>query len=253
MVVKTNGEQTNRHRKNIVELISPSKAKAPNSSRPSRRGSASPRSATGRRRSGRYEVDESNPFFSFDPNTCIACARVRRARRDPGDVRDLDARPRLRGRASSPANDVGFAASNCVSSAARASRSARPALNEKAVAEFGKPEYDVAGPTCALRRRMQLRRRRQPRAGSVTMRPVEMSLVNWGHACVKGRLGWDYIYAKERLRTPMDAEGRRLVADLLGRRDQDDRGQVLGIRAQHGPGLRWRGSAPRAGRTKRTT
>ena len=43
------------------------------------------------------------------------------------------------------------------------------------------------------------------------MRPVDASPVNWGHACVKGRFGWDYVYSKDRLKKPIKRVGEKWV------------------------------------------
>src|SRR6266436_9410379 len=82
-------------------------------------------------------VDDSNPYFDFDPNKCIACARCVRA---CDEIQGTFAISMLgRGFASSvvAGNNVGFAASNCVSCGACVKECPTDALFEKAVAEFG--------------------------------------------------------------------------------------------------------------------
>ncbi len=234
MVVKTDGEQTNRHRKNIVELYLSEQGEGAEQLRvlATRFGLTKVRYRTPAKR--KYDIDETNPFFQFDPNKCIACARCVRA---CDEIQGTFAISMVgRGFASSvvAGNDVGFAASNCVSCGACVKECPTDALQEKTVAEFGKPEY-VSRTTCAycgvgcnfdvgvVKGRI------------VTMRPVESSPVNWGHACVKGRFGWDYIYSKERLRRPMVRKGDdwspiswdaaiKMIADKYSE-----------IRAKHGP------------------
>ncbi|HKS15741.1 MAG TPA: 2Fe-2S iron-sulfur cluster-binding protein, partial [Planctomycetota bacterium] len=206
MVVKTDGEQTNRHRKNIVELYLSEQGEGADQLKAlaKRFGLTKVRYRTPAKR--KYEIDESNPFFSFDPNSCIACARCVRA---CDEIQGTFAISMLgRGFASSvvAGNDVGFAASNCVSCGACVKECPTDALHEKAVAEFGKPEY-VSRTTCAYCGVGCNFDVGVAKGRIVTMRPVEASPVNWGHACVKGRFGWDYIYSKERLRTPMVRKG----------------------------------------------
>lgn len=210
MVVKTDGEKTNRHRRNIVELyLSEQPEDALKSSDQlrqyaSRFGLRTIRYRNSARR--RYAVDDSNPFFSFDPSKCIACARCVRACDEIQGTFAISMEGR--GFASSvvAGNGVGFKDSNCVSCGACVKECPTDALFEKAVAESGKPDY-VAKTTCAYCG-VGCNFDVGVRGGKiVTMKPVEASPVNWGHACVKGRFGWDYIYSKDRLKTPLIREG----------------------------------------------
>ncbi len=168
------------------------------------------------------------------PTKCIACARCVRACDEVQGTFAISMEGR--GFASSvvAGNDVGFAASNCVSCGACVKECPTGALFEKAVAKHGKPEY-VGQTTCAY-------------CGVgcnfdvgvadgrvVTMKPVDASPVNWGHACVKGRFGWDYVYSKERLRKPLKRVGTDWVETTW-----DDALGILGrefkrIRDTHGP------------------
>jgi formate dehydrogenase major subunit len=160
MVVKTNGEQTNRHRKNIVELYLSEQGEGAEQLKAlaTRFGLTKVRYRTPAKR--KYEVDESNPFFSFDPNTCIACARCVRA---CDEIQGTFAISMLgRGFASSvvAGNDVGFAASNCVSCGACVKECPTGALSEGGRG-IRQARVRVADHVRLLRRRMQLRRRRQ--------------------------------------------------------------------------------------------
>ncbi len=211
MSVKTDSEAINRHRRNIVELYLSEQgdgaleAADALKTYAARFGLKKVRYAAPRKRS--YEVDASNPFFLFDPNKCIACARCVRA---CDEIQGTFAISMVgRGFASSvtAGNDAGFAESNCVSCGACVKECPTDALQEKAVAATGKPDF-VTRTTCAYCG-VGCNFDVGTRGGRiVSMRPVEASPVNWGHACVKGRFGWDYIYAKERLRTPMVRKGK---------------------------------------------
>lgn len=234
MVVKTDGEQTNRHRRNIVELYLSEQSEGAEQLQAyaKRFGLEKVRYRAPAKR--KYETDESNPFFSFDPNTCIACARCVRA---CDEIQGTFAISMLgRGFASSvvAGNDVGFAASNCVSCGACVKECPTGALNEKAVAEFGKPEY-VSRTTCAYCGVGCNFDVGVSQGRIVTMRPVETSPVNWGHACVKGRFGWDYIYSKERLRTPMVRKGADWEPIAWDAAIQMIAEKFSGIREKHGP------------------
>ncbi len=239
MVVKTDGEETNRHRRNIVELYLSEQGdgvlEAAERLRTyaARFGLQEVRYRNPRKR--RYEVDQTNPFFSFDPNKCIACARCVRACDEIQGTFAISMAGRGFASTVTAGNDVGFAASNCVSCGACVKECPTDALFEKAVAESGKPDY-VAQTTCAYCG-VGCNFDVGVRAGRiVTMRPVEASPVNWGHACVKGRFGWDYIYAKERLRTPLlrKGDGWQPIAwdDAIGMIAE----RFSSILREHGPG-----------------
>ncbi len=221
MVVRTDSEKLNFLRRNIIELyLSEQPEDALHSSEQLREYAAQfglqkiryhRNGGTGNPIARRkYVIDDSNPFFSFDPNKCIACARCVRA---CDEIQGTFAISMFgRGFASSVAagNNVGFAASNCVSCGACVKECPTDALIEKAIAEYGKPEY-VTRTTCAYcgvgcNFDVGMRGGR-----IVTMRPVDSSPVNWGHACVKGRFGWDYIYSRDRLRKPIKRVGEKWV------------------------------------------
>lgn len=214
MVVGTDSAKLNQLRRNIIELyLSEQPEDALHASEQLRAyasqfGLQNIRYRRPKRR--QYAVDSSNPFFSFDPNKCIACARCVRA---CDEIQGTFAIAMFgRGFESTvvAGNQVGFAASNCVSCGACVKECPTDALFEKAVAEFGKPDY-VTRTTCAYcgvgcNFDVGMRGGR-----IVSMRPVDASPVNWGHACVKGRFGWDYIYSNERLRKPLQRVGDRWI------------------------------------------
>jgi len=206
MVVRTDSEKLNSLRRNVIELyLSEQPEDALHASEELRTyaaqfGLQKVRYRNAKRRS--YAVDASNPFFTFDANKCIACARCVRACDEMQGTFAISMEGR--GYASSvvAGNGVGFAASNCVSCGACVKECPTGALFEKTVAEYGKPEY-VNRTTCAYCG-VGCNFDVGVRAGRiVSMRPVDASPVNWGHACVKGRFGWDYIYSKDRLKEPL--------------------------------------------------
>lgn len=181
-----------------------------------------------------YRRDESNPYFAFDPNKCIACARCVRACDEIQGTFAITMFGRGFHSTVVAGNDVGFAASNCVSCGACVKECPTGALYEKAVAEFGQPTY-ITRTTCAYCG-VGCNFDVGVRAGRiVSMRPVDASPVNWGHACVKGRFGWDYIYAEQRLKKPLVRDGTRWLE--IGWDEALDRvvREFRRIRDQHGP------------------
>ena len=161
-------------------------------------------------------VDRSNPFFVFDNAVCISCARCVRA---CDEIQGTHALTMLyRGFASRPtAGDAalsgeaaGFASSNCVSCGACVKECPTGALIEKTVLEEGPPVHAVrttcayCGVGCSFEAGV--------RGGQVVrMLPAADGPSNHGHACMKGRFGWTYNYAPDRLRRPLLRQGDKWV------------------------------------------
>ena len=210
MVVRTDSGKLNQLRRNIIELYL---SEQPDASLQLREYAAQFGLQKVRYRQPKkraYQVDESNPFFAFDPNKCIACARCVRACDEMQGTFAISMFGRGFESSVAAGNDVGFAASNCVSCGACVKECPTDALFEKVVAEHGKPDY-VARTTCAYCG-VGCSFDVGVRGGRiVTMRPVDASPVNWGHACVKGRFGWDYVYSQERLKKPLKRVGEKWV------------------------------------------
>ncbi|MFQ5992183.1 MAG: formate dehydrogenase subunit alpha [Nitrospiraceae bacterium] len=152
--------------------------------------------------------DDSNPFFTFDNAVCISCARCVRACDEIQGTYALSmvgrgflARP-MAGASQVLGNAAGFALSNCVSCGACVKECPTGALRERSAEELGKPEQQVrttcayCGVGCAFDAGMRNGR-------VVSMIPADEGPSNLGHACMKGRFGWTYNYAKDRLRHPL--------------------------------------------------
>jgi formate dehydrogenase major subunit len=157
-------------------------------------------------------TDQSNPFFSFDNAICISCARCVRACDEIQGThaltmfaRGFAARPVAGG---SPLDGAagGFSGSNCVSCGACVKECPTGALTEKTVLKDGRPTSFVrttcayCGVGCAFDAGVRDGR-------VVNMLPADDGPANHGHACMKGRFGWTYIYAADRLKTPLLREG----------------------------------------------
>jgi formate dehydrogenase major subunit len=206
MVVRTDSEILNRHRRNIVELyLSEQSNQGLEISEPllelgRQFGMGAIRYREPTKRTA--VLDQSNPYFAFNPAKCIACARCVRVCDEVQGTIALSLSGRGFGTRVIAGNDVGFAASNCVSCGACVKECPTEALYEKAVARIGQP----AGMTqttcgyCGVGCQFKV----GVRAGRIVqMMPVDDSPVNEGHACLKGRFGWDYLYSPERLTQPL--------------------------------------------------
>jgi formate dehydrogenase major subunit len=211
MVVRTETDRLRRHRRNIVELYlseRPDVGDVPPVLRDLARALGLDhvryRDAT-RRVAFR---DESNPFFSFDNAACISCARCVRACDEIQGTyaltmisRGLEARPVAGARPLSGDPD-GFASSNCVSCGACVKECPTGALMENTILRDGIPTQMVrttcayCGVGCTFDAGVRDGR-------VVCMTPADDGPSNQGHACMKGRFGWTYITASDRLRAPL--------------------------------------------------
>jgi len=208
MVVWTETERLRRHRRNIVELYL---SEAPDGAPPSdavsklagQLGVTKVRYQGGARRPS--QRDESNPFFIFDNAPCISCARCVRACDEIQGTfaltmagRGFETRPM--------AGNGAYAGSNCVSCGACVKECPTGALQEKTVLEHGRPMTTerttcaYCGVGCSFEAGLRDGR-------VVQMTPADDGPSNHGHACMKGRFGWTYIYADDRLKTPLLRQG----------------------------------------------
>ena len=219
MVVHAESERLNRLRRNILELYmseQPAGDRAPESLQWLAK-SLGLRQVRYPQPSHRLDVvDRSNPFFTLDNAACISCARCVRACDEIQGThaltmlhRGFASRP-VAGAASLTGEAAGFASSNCVSCGACVKECPTGALMEKTVAEQGTPERTVrttcayCGVGCAFNAGVR-------DSTVVSMVPADDGPSNQGHACMKGRFGWTYNYAPDRLRVPLLRQGDKWV------------------------------------------
>jgi formate dehydrogenase major subunit len=216
MVVHTASERLDRLRKGIMELyVSDYPA---DSRKHSGNGGAEPllktaaevgladvrygRDAERHRNPG---IDESNPYFAFDPAKCIVCSRCVRACDEVQGTFALTITGRGFDSMVTAGSDEPFMESECVSCGACVQACPTGALIEKAVIEKGKPEWSVVttcaycGVGCAFKAEMR---------GDevVRMVPYKDGKANRGHSCVKGRFAYGYTTHRDRILKPMVRE-----------------------------------------------
>ncbi|NWF73332.1 MAG: formate dehydrogenase subunit alpha [Nitrospirae bacterium] len=215
LVVQTESARLQRLRRNIVELyLSEQPAAGPVPEALQRLAiSCEVRSVRYRNPARRQSYhDESNPFFSFNNVACVSCARCVRA---CDEIQGTFALTMFgRGFGARPAAGVGsfkgdaaeFASSNCVSCGACVKECPTGALTEKTVLAHGAPTGTVrttcayCGVGCAFDAGVRDGR-------VVKMTPADDGPSNQGHACMKGRFGWTYNDAPDRLRVPLLRRG----------------------------------------------
>ncbi|TKB60156.1 MAG: 4Fe-4S dicluster domain-containing protein [Nitrospira sp.] len=217
MVVRTESDRLRRHRHNIVELYVSEQPEGSEMSGPLRElalacGVDRVRYPDGARSKRASVRDDSNPFFTFDNVACISCARCVRA---CDEIQGTHALTMIgRGFPARPAAGAGpimgeaaaFATSNCVSCGACVKECPTGALTENTVLEQGVPTRMVrttcayCGVGCAFDAGVRNGR-------VVQMMPADDGPSNRGHACMKGRFGWTYNDAPDRLRVPLLRHG----------------------------------------------
>jgi formate dehydrogenase major subunit len=217
MVVRTESDRLRRHRHNIVELYVSEQPEGSEMSGSLRElalacGVDRVRYPDGMHSTRAAVRDDSNPFFTFDNAVCISCARCVRACDEIQGThaltmfgRGFGARPAAGG-GPFMGETAAFATSNCVSCGACVKECPTGALTEKTVLEKGLPTGTVrttcayCGVGCAFDAGVRDGR-------VVQMMPADDGPSNRGHACMKGRFGWTYNDAPDRLRVPLLRRG----------------------------------------------
>ena len=148
------------------------------------------------------EIDDSNPYFSFDSSKCIVCSRCVRACDEVQGTFALTIEGR--GFESKVAASIGdsFLDSECVSCGACIQACPTATLMEKSIIDNGQPDHSVlttcayCGVGCSFKADMK---------GDqvVRMTPHKDGGANQGHSCVKGRFAWGYASHQERVMNPM--------------------------------------------------
>lgn len=150
-------------------------------------------------------IDDSNPYFSFDPAKCILCARCVRACEEVQGTFALTIDGRGFDSKIAAGTDQDFLSSDCVSCGACVQACPTDSLFEKRAMEMGKPEKTVittcayCGVGCGFKAEVK-------NDEVVSMMPWKEGQANQGHSCVKGRFAWDYAIHEDRILNPMIRE-----------------------------------------------
>lgn len=142
----------------------------------------------------RFEVDESNPFFTYDPNKCILCGNCVYTCEEIQGVGAIDFAFREYESAGLTVSE-----SRCESCGECVERCPVAALVPK---NFEKPSREVltvcsyCGVGCGIYVGVRGNR-------IVSVRADRDGPVNKGNLCVKGRYGWEYVHHPDRLVKPL--------------------------------------------------
>ncbi|HLX36568.1 MAG TPA: 2Fe-2S iron-sulfur cluster-binding protein, partial [Candidatus Binataceae bacterium] len=150
-------------------------------------------------------VDDSNPYFAFDPTRCILCSRCVRACDDIQGTFALTIDGRGFNSLMSPGQHQHYLDSECVSCGACVQACPTDALMEKTILEKGPGTRAIVttcgycGVGCSFKAEVR---------GDevVRMVPNKEGMPNHGHSCVKGRFAWGYATHPDRVRAPMIRE-----------------------------------------------
>ncbi len=150
--------------------------------------------------------DESNPYFTFDPNMCIVCSRCVRACDEVQGTLALTIQSRGFDSKVSASQNESFVQSECVSCGACVEACPTAALTEKPLTFMGQPERAVTttcaycGVGCSFKAEVK---GHGDAAEVIRMVPNRNGHANQGHACVKGRFAFGYATHKDRILKPM--------------------------------------------------
>ena len=148
-------------------------------------------------------VDDSNPYFTYDPAKCIVCSLCVRACDDIQGTFALTIEGRgFDSRMSAGTSLDNYLSSDCVSCGACVQVCPTGSLQEKSVAEMGLPDRTVittcayCGVGCSFKAEMR-------GDALVRMVPHKDGKANHGHSCVKGRFAFGYATHRDRILNPM--------------------------------------------------
>jgi len=219
MKVRTHSEQLAKLRRNVMELymsdhpLDPFECKAGGKCELHEMANAvglvHVRYGDGGRNHHDAPIDDSNPYFAFDPSRCIVCSRCVRACDETQGTFALT----IEGRGFNSQMVAGqhehYIDSECVSCGACVQACPTDALMEKSLLEKGRADRAVVttcgycGVGCSFKAEVR---------GDeiVRMVPNKDGLPNHGHSCVKGRFAWGYATHPDRVKRPMI---RRRISD----------------------------------------
>jgi formate dehydrogenase major subunit len=154
-------------------------------------------------------VDESNPYFIYDPAKCIVCSRCVRACEEVQGTFALTISGRGFDSIVSAGMNENFLESECVSCGACVQACPTGSLIEKSVLAaqaVDKPADRSVVTTCAYCGVGCSFKAEMHGETVVRMVPYKDGKANHGHSCVKGRFAWGYANHKERILKPMVRE-----------------------------------------------
>lgn len=150
-----------------------------------------------------FGIDDSNPFYTYDPDKCILCGKCVRVCSELQGTNAIGMENRgFVSKVSTPFN-LGLEHSTCVSCGNCVAVCPTGALMPKAKERFRQWEIKktkTTCPYCAVGCQLNLLTKDGKVVGS---EPFMRQEPNDGMLCVKGRFAYNFINHKDRLRTPL--------------------------------------------------
>ncbi len=151
-----------------------------------------------------YPVDTSNPFITRDYNKCILCQKCVRVCDQVQSIQAIKTINRGFDTKIATAYDTPLQESNCVFCGQCVQVCPVGALTETKARGKGRPweitKVRTTCPYCGVGCQLNLHMKGEQ---ITRVTAVEDGLPNKGRLCVKGRFGYDFIYSKDRLTTPL--------------------------------------------------
>jgi len=147
--------------------------------------------------------DESNPYFTFDPNACIVCSRCVRACDEQQGTLALTVENRGFNSRIVASQAEPFVESECVSCGACVEACPTTALTERTLIAAPKAPDSQVTTTCAYCGVGCSFNAEISNGEVVRMVPNREGRANQGHACIKGRFAYGYATHPDRILKPM--------------------------------------------------
>lgn len=149
--------------------------------------------------SKKLEIDDSNPFYYYDPNKCILCKKCVRVCSELQEVSAIESVDRGYDTKIRPFFNDNLNESTCVSCGNCVSVCPVGALVPKGAQFYGTERVKTTCSYCGVGCQLELLVKDNQVVGS---EPVKDG-VNDGLLCVKGKFGYKFINHKDRLKTPL--------------------------------------------------